>query len=167
MKRMHLILTLVVVLVCALCVSAFAATVVCNGNRCGGNGPRNFFYMIDGCGPLITEFRVAVSDTNAANYSRIWMPPTWRFSVVSSEGWGPMGPFTPHGLVHQGQIWGSAGYVVFAKTMDIGMTGASFGFNYAGAALDAHWEVDDDTPATTSANWLIPVGTGLGPVHAP
>ena len=140
-------------------------TVICNGNICGGAGPRNYYYDVSVWpDELFTSFGIGVHDPVLANYANMVMPANWAVGIFGEPGWQQLDdPFTPHG-----QVSGNSGqcpYTLFWWTGSGGgqaVQQAFFGFDYNADPHDTGWVCSG-----VKENWAMPVGTGQGPVHSP
>ena len=167
MKQLFLILTIALALASILCTSAFAqqpvANVVCLGTACGGPGGLLYMYTAAVQNGLLNRLDIAVSDLNLNNYRNFGMPMGWGVNLIVG---GPyiMGPFNPHGAIHAGGVWASPGYLSFTGPP---IPSGTFGFNNPNLPSDVDWFVGFAGGGGQLANWAMPIGMGLGPVHAP
>lgn len=153
--------------VLGLMVPAFAQvnpTVLCQGNVCGGAGPRNYYYDVSVLAiQKFTSFGVGTHDPNLANYANMVMPANWVVGIFGEPGWQQLDdPFTPHG-----QVSGNSGqcpYTLFwwTGTQGLAVQQANFGFDHRWGPHDVGWVCSG-----VKESWAMPVGTGTGPVHGP
>ncbi len=158
---------LVLGMACVGCTAWAVPVVVCQGQECGGSGPRDYAYAVDaGVDPII-EFMVSTNDLDAAGYTNVLTPPGWQFAVEPVAMDHACGGYAVHG----GTSLGACGAQSLGRarwwTDDPygGVTAFTFGFDHHWPAEDAGWQAQTDT--YTLADWAAPVGAGVGPVHGP
>ncbi|MCE5323706.1 PEP-CTERM sorting domain-containing protein [bacterium] len=162
MYRVLLPIIMLVLVVAAVPAFSFSASVLCQGNICGGGGIRNYQYDVSVADGLIYQFHVGTCDPNIADYSNILMPAGWSFNIYSILE-DHADKFTPHG-----QISSADGYcqwcAVWTDTTGQGIASATFGFDNPNSPHDVGWFINSSSAVE---NWSMPVGLGDGPVHGP
>lgn len=160
---------LVVALLLALCLATptlaqGGATVLCQGNICGGGGIRNYQYDVTGTGGLmIHQFHVGTCDPNIADYTNIIGPAGWSFGIANiledhRDAFTPHGGFSaPDGRCLRCAVWTE-------PENGAGVQNALFGFDNPNHAHDVGWFLNSGLPVE---NWNAAVGMGAGPVHGP
>ena len=167
MKRLIFLFVCLVVLVgLSLPVAAqIHPSAICNGNVCGGAGPRNYYYDVSVWpAEQYTSFGIGVHDPVLAHYANMVMPANWVVGIFGESGWQQLDdPFTQHG-----QVSGNSGlcpYTLFWWTgsgQGQPVQQAFFGFDYNAYPHDVGWVCSG-----IKENWASPVGMGQGPVHSP
>jgi hypothetical protein len=164
-KRIGLII-MVTLLALAIAVPATAfagATVLCQGNVCGGGGISNYQYDVTGTdGLMLHQFHVGTCDPNIANYTNIVGPAGWTFNIfeIIEEHDG----FTPHGGLSQPSGECQLCVVWTEGENGPGLQNAVFGFDNPNLPHDVGWFINDNVVAES---WAAAVGMGAGPVHGP
>lgn len=140
------------------------ATVLCQGNICGGGGIRNYQYDVTGTGGLLLhQFHVGTCDPNIADYSNILGPVGWTFGIFSiledhRDGFTPHGGISaPTGKCNWSAVWTE-------PDNGPGVQNALFGFDNPNLPHDVGWFINS---SQVVENWAAPVGMGAGPVHGP
>ena len=163
MKRLSFRLVAVAILACLVLPAFAGTTVICNGNKCGGNGPRDYYYDVSmGVSEQFTSFGVGVHDPVLAHYGNQLIPAGWSVAVNVTAGWEQKDdPFHAHGVVSP---WsGQCPYTIFwLDTSSNPLQSFGFGFNYNAAPHDTGWFCSG-----VKENWAMPIGMGQGPVHSP
>ena len=144
------------------------ATVVCEGTKSDGTGPREYYYEVTATGEGDFDyFHVGTDCGNIAHYSNIVTPTNWAFSLISlSEDHDP--EKTAHGEISSQNGTGSYIAEWSGPDDDLASPGTyDFGFDNIHDPHDAGWLVKDEAVIVAVEDWDATVGMGEGPVHTP
>ncbi|MEN6357059.1 MAG: PEP-CTERM sorting domain-containing protein [Armatimonadota bacterium] len=162
MKRVLLSIVMLVLIVAAVPAFSFSASVLCQGNICGGIGVRDYQYEVTVTDGLIYQLHVGTCDPNLQDYFNILMPAGWSFNIYSIIE-DHADTFTPHGQISTPT--GSCQWcAVWTDTTGQGVANAVFGFDNPNSPHDVGWFINSSAAVE---NWSMPVGLGDGPVHGP
>ena len=175
MKRFSLIAALML-LSLVFCSQAFATLVICNGNICGGGGPRNYFYELIVEDSTFAYFDVATADGASTHYDR-WMA---QYYDVGSSAWQDLPNLSRQllgniceragiGMTPHGQIAGPyfpSTWTIYWGWSAVNATQYRFGFDNPRLPEDMGWTVSGSGWGQ-QADWTKAVGWGEGPIHGP
>lgn len=157
-----------VVLVFVLSAGAWA-TVICNGNICGGSGIRNYIYDVS-FSAAFDYFKIGTCDGNIQNYTSVLTPYGWTFNIIAANEQNAElhDVFSSHGTVQQTPIDKCPYLIVWASTDEqYDVSGFMFGYNNQNAPHDADWTITEDGVYVDDGDWIKPLGMGEGVVHSP
>ena len=166
MKRSWTLL-LIVLFALAVCIPGFAAaTLQCQGTKCGcGGGARNYSYTASCPGQNIVWVEIGVCDGTLANYINFQMPPGWNVAIFNRGNFWHNTAYFP-----KGQIIGHNGtcgpYIKFWDPNNQGVPNQVIvGYDHPlGNVHESDWDVGVNLGW---GDWTKPIGFGLGPVHSP
>ncbi len=151
-------------------------TVACDGTESGGSGeveatclpgPRMYSYPVSNEDQSLTDLYIGTVDANVRNYSSICMPPGWTFTVEENTRDIQHNPGkTAHGDISPGPDGNCPFMIHWSGPAEAVGTFFKFGYNHKWPSHDVEWQAVNAN-GTTSADWDVHVGYGIGPVHAP
>ncbi|MBZ5606164.1 MAG: PEP-CTERM sorting domain-containing protein [Acidobacteriia bacterium] len=136
------------------------------GTEAGGNGTRDYTYVLQADKEPILELRVTTNDLDQKHYTDVLTPDGWYFAI---ETGGPLhsgGRCTPIGEISPGPVrMVSIGQVRWwTDDPKLAVDSFTFGFNHPWYAQDVGWNCHSEENTFTE-DWEAPVGEGAGPVH--
>jgi hypothetical protein len=156
---------------------ADAPMLFCLGNGCGNAGPRNYTYFADSGSFPMMEFTVGTMDPDPSHYRNVLIPYGWAFEIDSENmGLGhACGYFAEHGEISFGPCYSltTARARWWTENPDYAVELFVFGYDHRWTPEDVSWHLltrrEGEPPEWFEFTewWNEPVGTGLGPLHAP